>query len=44
MSDSYGDGWNGGYLSVSSAGGGTNTTITLGYSSSGVDTFTVTCP
>ncbi|MGB0588689.1 MAG: lamin tail domain-containing protein [Myxococcota bacterium] len=44
MSDSYGDGWNGGYLSVSSAGGGTNTTITLGDSSSGVDTFTVTCP
>ena len=44
MSDSWGDGWNGGYLSVTSAGGGTNTTLTLSYGTSGSDSFTVACP
>ena len=44
MSDSYGDGWNGGYISYSTEGGTTSGTIQLSSGSSGVDSFEVTCP
>ena len=44
MTDSYGDGWNGGNLAVTSAGGGTTDTVFLSSGSSGVQSVTVSCP
>ena len=44
MTDSWGDGWNGGYLTLSYENGGSVGTFELGYGTSGTESFTVSCP